>query len=158
MNISGTELNRSERAEFDRLLDEFDALVFRIGRLMASRHGNDAGGGLTPPQFMLLRMLDLDGPARASSIAAALGVKSPAVSMLMQGLEERGLIAREHDAGDRRAINVSLTDAGRTLVQQAEDARRHLMRRYTSSLTLDELRDLIRIQTKLADAMVSEHA
>lgn len=156
MNNSRCELNVSPDTEFDRLLDEFDALVFRIGRLMTSRHGGEVGGGLTPPQYMLLRMLDVDGPSRVSSIATSLGVKSPAVSMLMQGLEERGLIAREHDAGDRRAINVSLTTEGRACVQSAEESRRALMRRYTSSLSLDELRELIRIQGKLADAMATE--
>jgi DNA-binding MarR family transcriptional regulator len=156
MNNSSVELPATEQAELDHLLDQLDSLVFRMGRLMTSRHGRDTGGsGLKPPQYMLLRMLDAEGPARVASIAASLGVKSPAISMLIQGLEERGLVAREHDAEDRRAINVSLTQEGVALARRAEEFRRVLMREYTSTLTMEELRQLIRIQTKLADAMAS---
>lgn len=161
MNNSAPEVNASQPAtpsEHDALIDELQSLVFLMGRLMAFRYADGAApDGLSFPQYMLLRTVH-HGPSRVSDIAASLGVKSPAVSMLLQGVEERGLISRRHDAEDRRAVLVSLTEAGHEALRDAEQTRREMTRRYTSALTLDELRTLVRIQTKLAEAVAAEGA
>lgn len=161
MNDSVPEVNASQPdapSEHDSLIDELQSLVFLMGRLMAFRYAEGASpDALSFPQYMLLRVVH-QGPARVSDIAASLGVKSPAVSMLLQGVEERGLISREHDTGDRRAVLVSLTETGHETLRAAEQTRREMTRRYTSALTLDELRTLVRIQTKLAEAVAAENA
>lgn len=144
-------------SEHDALIDELQTLVFLMGRLMAFRYAEGVSpDGLSLPQYMMLRTLEQHGATRVSDIAASLGVKSPAVSMLLQGVEERGLVVREHDPDDRRVTLVSLTGAGRAAVRTAEHIRRELTKRYTSALTLDELRTLVRIQAKLAEAVAAE--
>ncbi len=162
MNDSGAELNtlptsaavpEDDATEHDALIDELQALIFLMGRLMTFRYAEGAGpDGLSLPQYMLLRTVEQHGPVRVSDIASALGVKTPAVSMLLQAVEERGLVTRDHAPDDRRAILVSLTESGRTATKHAERLRRELTKRYTASLTLDELRSLVRIQSKLAEA------
>lgn len=163
VNDSAHEVNDSassasgDVAEHDALIDELQALVFLMGRLMTFRYAEGATpDGLSLPQYMLLRTVEHHGSMRVSDIAASLGTKAPAVSMLLQGVEERDLIVREHDSDDRRVILVSLTKKGHSAVKTAEHVRREMTRRLTSSLTLEELRTLVRIQTKLAEAVAAE--
>ena len=49
-------------------------------------------------------------------IAAAATLDAPAATVAVNDLEERGLVVREIDPGNRRCKMVSLTDAGREMV------------------------------------------
>ncbi len=137
----------------DELLDEFDATFLMLGRLMASRHADVCEGvPVTGPRMLVLRALAGDG-AKAGEVAAQLGVKAPAATALIDGLERDGLVTREHVAQDRRVVLVKLTEAGRTVLHEAEAARREHMRRYLSALSPEDVRTLIRIQRTLIDTV-----
>lgn len=53
-----------------------------------------------------------EGGVRVSEFANALGITVPAVTQIVTGLEAQGLVSREIDSEDRRAIRVSLTEKG----------------------------------------------
>jgi DNA-binding MarR family transcriptional regulator len=70
--------------------------------------------GVSGAQFELLRALALaDGRSTTSELARELDVDPAAVTRLVAGLHERGLVEREHDARDRRRRPVVLTSSGR---------------------------------------------
>lgn len=79
-------------------------------------------------QYRILMLLD-EGPAVASRLAEHLAVTRPTVTAVVDGLVARGLVQRVHpDDGDRRRIDLSLTTAGRDLLEHAEasvEARVH---------------------------------
>lgn len=52
-------------------------------------------------------------PWRITELADHEGVTQPAITLLVNRLQERGWVARQHDPSDRRAVLVSLTDTGR---------------------------------------------
>jgi DNA-binding MarR family transcriptional regulator len=52
------------------------------------------------------------GPRRISALAADGGVTQPAITLLVNRLEDRGWVLRAADPADRRAVLVSLTAAG----------------------------------------------
>jgi DNA-binding MarR family transcriptional regulator len=66
---------------------------------------------LTPVQARLLCVL-LDGPRGMAELAQHFGVEKAALTGLMDRAERRGLARRSPVAGDRRALQVTLTDAG----------------------------------------------
>lgn len=70
---------------------------------------------LTLTQARLLRSLR-EGPIGQSELGRLLNLSPASVTRLIDRLEERGLIARERDPGDRRRVAVSLLPAGRRLV------------------------------------------
>lgn len=76
-----------------------------------------AEAGLTEQQWRVLRVLDEDGPADATRIAARACLLAPSLSRILAGLEARGLVSRRGDAADRRRSVVALTDAGRAVLQ-----------------------------------------
>lgn len=52
-------------------------------------------------------------PWRITELADHEGVTQPAITLLVNRLQERGWVARQHDPSDGRAVLVSLTDTGR---------------------------------------------
>ena len=70
--------------------------------------------GVSGAQFELLRQLALaDGRSSTSELARELDVDPAAVTRLVAGLHELGLVDREDDARDHRRRPVVLTSAGR---------------------------------------------
>ena len=67
---------------------------------------------LTPVQARLLCVL-LDGPRGMAELAHCFGVEKAALTGLMDRAERRGLAQRSPVVGDRRALQATLTDAGR---------------------------------------------
>lgn len=55
-------------------------------------------------------------PLSAKQIAAAAAIDAPAATVAVNDLEERGLVVRQVDPGNRRSKTVSLTLAGRGLL------------------------------------------
>jgi len=77
--------------------------------------------GLTPGQFRALVLLVTRGPQRIVDVSADLGVVSSSGTRLSERLVRRGLVARGPSGTDRRAVRLTLTPAGRRLVEQVLD-------------------------------------
>src|SRR4029079_4534530 len=71
-----------------------------------------------------LGTLDRDGPARVTALAAAASIGQPAMTELVQRLKRQGLVTRVDDPGDGRAALVTITDAGRALLDDQRRDRR----------------------------------
>ncbi|MGE8367296.1 MarR family winged helix-turn-helix transcriptional regulator [Cupriavidus sp.] len=63
-------------------------------------------------------LLDI-GPLTPSAIADYVGVTRSSATGLLDWLETRELLAREHRKDDRRSLELVLTENGRTLLDQA---------------------------------------
>jgi DNA-binding MarR family transcriptional regulator len=86
-------------------LIQLTTLVGAIYARVSERHD------LTPVQARLLCVL-LDGPRGMAELAHCFGVEKAALTGLMDRAERRGLARRSPVPGDRRALQVTLTDAG----------------------------------------------
>ncbi|MCA1811897.1 MAG: MarR family transcriptional regulator [Halobacteriales archaeon] len=73
-------------------------------------------GDLSMPQFRFLNLLAKETDRGLGDIAEDLGVSPPALSKLVDGLVERGLVARSADASDRRRLSLATTPSGAKLV------------------------------------------
>jgi DNA-binding MarR family transcriptional regulator len=68
----------------------------------------------------------LEAPMSVSELADIVIAKQPTMSKLLARMEKQGLIARESDPADGRSVVVSITPAGRRLVQPlVRLAKRH---------------------------------
>ncbi|MFJ2960036.1 MarR family winged helix-turn-helix transcriptional regulator [Streptomyces sp. NPDC087270] len=88
-------------------------------------------GELTLSQTSALVLLDRDGPATASELAAREGIRPQSMCTIVGVLAERGLVSRAQDPHDGRRIVVSLTDSGR---DGLHGARRERARRLTLAI------------------------
>ena len=89
---------------------------------LAARAVERAAGAceLTLAQFRVLALIAA-GDERSSLLADRLAVAKPTITAVVDGLVERGLVAREAVAGDRRSIRVSLTPTGTDALRAAEE-------------------------------------
>jgi DNA-binding MarR family transcriptional regulator len=77
--------------------------------------------GISLSQYRLL--VSITGrPQRASELAGHVGVSRPALTSLVDGLEQAGFLRRAPVMNDRRGIQLVVTDAGREAVERADAA------------------------------------
>ena len=79
-----------------------------------------AARDLTLAQFRVLALVDA-GDERSTRLADRLAVAKPTITAVVDGLVERGFVAREAVVGDRRKIRVALTSAGVDALRAAEE-------------------------------------
>jgi long-chain acyl-CoA synthetase len=98
-----------------------DADLARAARALAfsARSLERAAGDLTLAQFRVLSLV-AGGDERSSLLAERLAVAKPTITAVVDGLVERGLVARDAIAGDRRSIRLTLTKQGNAALRTAE--------------------------------------
>jgi DNA-binding MarR family transcriptional regulator len=82
-------------------------------------------------------------PRRITELAELEGLAQPTVTVMVGKLEERGLVARQRDAGDGRVVLVTITDAGRALLERLRAEYREVLRSRVASMTEDQVAALI---------------
>ncbi|CAM3258806.1 MarR family transcriptional regulator [Mycobacterium intermedium] len=79
---------------------------------------------VTVPQLRVLVMIDTRGPLNLAAVAEALEVNPSNASRICDRLIKAGLLDRQEAVNDRRHIVLSLTSAGRRLVNKVIKHRR----------------------------------
>lgn len=93
--------------------------------VVASLAGADTD--VTVPGLRVLVILDAHGPLNLSGLADVLGVNPSNASRACDRLAESGLLERAANAQDRRQVTLSLTAAGRTLMDRLMERRREIL-------------------------------
>ncbi|MDQ0143405.1 MarR family winged helix-turn-helix transcriptional regulator [Cupriavidus necator] len=75
-------------------------------------------------QYLVLSMLAADAgePSMPSELGATLDATRTQMTRLLDGLEARALLRRRASASDRRSLELTLTPAGRRLLERAAPA------------------------------------
>jgi DNA-binding MarR family transcriptional regulator len=108
---------------------------------------------LTAQQYNTLRLLRGEHPESLPTltIAQRLVSRAPDITRLLDKLEQRGLVARERPADNRRVVRVSITAVGLELLTQLDGPVRECHERQLGHLTdaqLNSLIDLLRTARK----------
>ena len=77
--------------------------------------------GLTHPQYLVMLALWQHGPLSVKRLSGLLQLDPGTLSPLVKRLEAGGLVRRDRDPRDERALAIALTDAGRALRDRAEE-------------------------------------
>ncbi len=97
--------------------------------------------------FCIKKGLKPDTPEmKVSEISKLLHVTSPTITQLLKGLEANGLIERNIDPTDRRAVGITLTEQGEIVTQQAAaafTASLHGLIEYLGEEQSDQLAELL---------------
>ncbi|MGY1770002.1 MarR family winged helix-turn-helix transcriptional regulator [Blastococcus sp. SYSU D00813] len=115
-----------------------------------------AEAGATEPGFDVLAALRRSGPEQrlsAGELARQTLVTTGGLTLRVKRLEKDGLVRRERDPEDHRMVYVSLTDAGRELVDRTADLHFHNMARMLEGLSTEERDELARLLGRLFDCL-----
>lgn len=85
--------------------------------------------GLTHPQYLVMLALWERSPRSLGDLAAELAMEPATLSPLVKRLEAQGRVARTRNVDDERVLDISLTDEGLALRQDAVEVPGRIMER-----------------------------
>ena len=100
-----------------------------LGKLKRRLRDQAHVGDLTPSQVAVLLRLEKDGPATASSLARAEGMRPQSMAPVIAALESAGLVSGAPDPADGRQTLLSLTDTCRKWAAEGRAARQDWLTR-----------------------------
>jgi DNA-binding MarR family transcriptional regulator len=104
---------------------------------------------LTVPQYTAMKALQNTGDNRTmSELADAARQISATMTGIVDRLVERGLLTRQRDPADRRAVRITLTEDGRQLLDAIQQKKRIRLRQFLEQLTPAERHDFVRLVEK----------
>ena len=129
----------------------FDAAA----RKRKQRQEPPAPKGLTPAEmYAIMAVSRLEGEGRKvrpGDIAKCGQATPSAVSQTLKSLEEKGLITRQRDKGDSRAVTVHLTKEGRAFSARGRELHEQMIDGVLTYLGPEDAEHLVRIVERLAD-------
>lgn len=121
-------------------------------RLMAA-----AGDDVDSATQTLLRTVAVDGPMRASALAAGVQSDLSTISRQVAVLVTRGLLERRADPVDGRASLLVVTAAGRTVIADHEQARTAFFEEVLSGWSTEERDQFARLLDRFTAAYDTTH-
>jgi DNA-binding MarR family transcriptional regulator len=109
---------------------------------------------LSLSQFHLLKLISLNGQHQVGEVADFLGVSSPAATKNIDKLERLELVSRTPSTGDRRAILLESSRAGRRLVKKYEDLKTKRLGSVMEAFSSADLRQLTRLLERFSMALI----
>ena len=106
---------------------------------------------LSMGQLKAMMALGLQGPLPVGSLGRTLGISEPAASLLVDRLEEEGLVHRDQDAADRRRTLVTPTPEALERIERFRHGRTERALEWVDALADDDLAALSRGLTALAE-------
>jgi DNA-binding MarR family transcriptional regulator len=83
----------------------------------------DESLGVTPARLSALSVLVFGGPRSISALAEAEQVTGPTMSRIVAALVDAGLVERDPDPDDARAVVLTATPTGRSLMERGRRQR-----------------------------------
>ena len=131
----------------------------RIDKLMQGLVGEGlAVLGIGYPAWATLKLVREGVVGTASELARELGYTSGAVTRLIDGLEQKGLIARDRDEADRRVVRLRVTAAGDDVVDRGKPIAIDLWNGMLADLDQAEADQFVDTLCKLLDAIETKIA
>ena len=114
-------LNASGPSPADAATTAMDALRRIVGALRSADAASEALLGVSSAQLFVLRELAKTEPLTIGELAQRTATAQSSVSEVVARLASKTLVVRQRSGIDRRRIDVSLSESGRTLVQRADE-------------------------------------
>lgn len=128
-------------------------------RRAATRAASGAfGEQLSSRHVAVLRELRASGPCSQAQVARATALDPSLVVRVLDDLEGQGLVKRSRNEQDRRAMVVTLTEAGRKALGPADAAYRRLANAMQRPLTPEERDTFIALAGRIIRALEAASA
>ncbi|UBH13170.1 MarR family winged helix-turn-helix transcriptional regulator [Macrococcus armenti] len=134
-----------EQSNFFRLVHDGNQLSYKMMSLFLKHFDHK----LSISQVILLEYIKQHGDAKPSDIAKALGFTYGAITTMTNKLVEMEYIVRISHTDDRRIVMLGITEAGLTLLKEAENLGERVRNAVYGILSDDELQQMKQIQDKL---------
>ncbi|KYF89892.1 MarR family transcriptional regulator [Sorangium cellulosum] len=144
-----------ERPEIDAIVEMIIYLYTESRRLTK---GMASGFGLTGPQLTILKLLESFQDLSLSTLSERIRAQNSTVTGIVDRMEREGLVRRERSKADRRVVHIRLSEKGARLAREIQVEPMEIFRSALLGLSSTDLRDLLRILTKLQRHVVARVA
>ena len=128
--------------------------VSRIFRARMRERRDEPGVMSQPGARLILSFLAIgDGTTQLELVKATL-LKPPSVSLILKKMEEEGIVRRETDPEDMRAVRVYLTDLGRALDAANIALIKEIDEEALKGITSEEKARLMALLSKIKDNLL----
>ncbi len=110
-----------------------------------------AGAALSSTDSWLLDYVVTSGPVRMSALAEWLSVDKSTITSEVRRLEQGGLVTREQDASDRRAVLVTATDEGCEAIKRHRASAQQVYSTLVGKWSVDDRAELARLLQRFVD-------
>lgn len=110
---------------------------------------------LTGPQLTVVKILEQIGDLSLSELSERIRAQNSTVTGIIDRMEREGLVVRERSTEDRRVVIIKLTAKGTQLAENVPLEPMKVFQSALSSLTKDEMRELLRILLKVSKRVKS---
>jgi len=129
--MAAPDMSTAQASLRHELLDELTAYA-PARQMHLLRHW--PGGRMSLVHLNVLFVLSGEGPLAMNQLADLLDVSQASATGIVDRMEQRGLVARERDADDRRVVRVILSPQGEALIAGIAAERRDKLARLLESL------------------------
>ena len=126
-------------AQVSELAGELQRVLAKVLSVMRHTGRTPTSGDLTLAQLSILLTLIDQGPMRMTELAAHEKVRTPTTTVAIRRLEKLGLVKRDRDPSDLRAVLVDITPEGLAQHQEALAIRQAHLASLLGKLSCDEL-------------------
>jgi DNA-binding MarR family transcriptional regulator len=109
--------------------------------------------GITPARASALSVLVFGGPRTLTELARAEQVTPATMSKLVSAMEAEGLVRREPDPDDARAVRLYPTPRARRILERGRAKRTQYLDSLFAGLT-DQEREIVRRAAEIVDRLV----
>lgn len=135
----------------------FDALRWIFRELRIAQDPKGRATGLSAAQLFVLHVLKEQGALGIGALAQATATDPSSVSVVVRKLQQKGLVGKAPDTGDRRRREVVLTVAGARLAQAAPSPVQQGLLDRMGRLEAGDLRTLADLLEKVAPPAADGH-
>jgi len=142
-----------------RLIEDFlgsvQIFASAISELLEAQLREATGSAVTFSQIKLLNLIAQTEGHTISDVAAFLGVSNAAASKAVDRLVRRGLLRRAEAEADRRAVELSLTEEGKSILVTYHAITRKALQDLFGGLSEKELQETSRLLDRLSVNIVN---
>jgi len=134
----------------DKLLEVF----FEVSRGIREEMAVDCQTAqLTVLQLQALIFINKKKSLSMSDAAEMFKISLPTATVLSDKLVNFGLVQRDESKTDRRIVNISLTEKGKSLLKKAMKVRHQKINKTLEYLSLEDKKELLRILGNLSSSI-----
>ena len=125
------------------------ALLRAREKVMVPIRGMLSQSGMTEQQWRILRVLEEFGPLDATKLAEGACLLVSSQTRIVQTLVEKGYVTRTPDTKDRRRQTVTITKAGRAIIEGSLDQSRNITKHFETALGKEKFETLLDLLAEL---------
>ena len=130
----------------DLLAERFDKSMKNLGPQLTNR----TRLGLTPGQVYMLHFIRKESQCNVSLLAEKMEVAPSAISVMLDRLENQGLVSRTRNKADRRVVIIQLTEEGKNKLNQVLEVRKKILQHCFKQMEPDHLNAFIETLEQLS--------